>query len=89
MNESIEEDFFFCSMNNTTIEWYLSNILSHWFHQNRREGTVNQIKSNQIIFILKFQNTYLVIYVYMNMKEMRKGQPNNNTVILGRCPFTS
>ena len=43
---------------------------------------------HQIIFQIKFQNTYMVIYVQVNIKEMRKGQPNNNTVILGRCPFT-
>ena len=38
-----------------------------------------QINQNQIIFILKFQNTYLVIYVQVNIKEMRKGQPDNNS----------
>ena len=31
------------------------------------------IKSNQIIFILKFQNTYLVIYVQVNTEENAKG----------------
>ena len=64
-----------------------------WLVKNQNLGVdrseVSGFKSNQMIFILKFQNTYLVIYVQVNIKEMRKGQPNNNTVILGRCPFTS
>ena len=63
------------------------HLMLYSCHSTRSYNVILEIYSNQInqiIFILKFQNTCLVIYVQVNIKEMRKGQPNNNTVILGR-----